>query len=88
MRATATDTSYIGTNRAAWQAGYVPSTEYATAVERIGDFIGGHNHLNEFSLAQLNNIEARLEVLDAMGFDLSRVHKQTDDPRFILAVVK
>ncbi len=32
MRATATDTSYIGTNRAAWQVGYQPSTEYATAV--------------------------------------------------------
>jgi hypothetical protein len=41
---------HVGTNPAARQVGYTPATEYAAAVERIGDFIGGKNHLDEFSL--------------------------------------
>lgn len=78
MRATASEVSYVGTNRAVWAAAFRPAKTFDEAVERVGDLISGKNHLDGFSLSQLNVILARAEGLEAQGFDLARITRLDD----------
>jgi ADP-ribose pyrophosphatase YjhB (NUDIX family) len=87
MRATATDTSSVGTNRAVWAVGFKPAPTREQAVERLTDLLGTKSHLDEFNLPQLNAMLARAETLDSMGFDLSRV-KRLDDFSHVHGVPK
>jgi ADP-ribose pyrophosphatase YjhB (NUDIX family) len=80
MRATPTAVSDVGTNRATWQIGFKVAYTDKEADERIADLVGSlsNNHLAQFTLDQKNDILARIELLDTMGFDTTRVSSLAD----------
>lgn len=73
MRATPTEPSSIGTDRATWQVGFKKPVSREQTLERIGDITTGTIHVDGLSDDQLVDVLARLELMYDLGFDTDRV---------------
>lgn len=80
LRATAKAESLVGDNLATWQAGFVPATTKAQAVQRFEALLPAADLvvLERYSLDQVNALIARAELLRDAGFDMKVVRRFGD----------